>query len=590
MMVDEFVTFYGMLYNLADDPSQHQPTPPKIATFLDGVELLQLSSDQASSLNSPITSDEISKNTDVVSLGRTPPTCRNRRGSETRPAAVTPTWPAHTLPSTHAAHVVTTPHLFATPVYPVYIKGEAVTLECYVPPKKIYKHFEFYKNFVWIPSNNTFTYHIPSLDYSHAGTFTCEYWDGSYSSPRSNAVLVIILDAHPPPPTLYVRDAQSVYVRGQSITMVCSLPQNSTLVKRIQYVKDKIEIESKETDKKRGRFLISKFTPEDAGEYICAYWVEILGREVSSVHSNTVLIEMEGEEAEHDHDEKLVALLDRCSTLVKRIQYVKDKIEIESKETDKKRGRFLISKFTPEDAGEYICAYWVEILGREVSSVHSNTVLIEMEEHPESPTLYVHGQQSEYVRGQSITLVCSVPYIRRIVKGFRYFKDGNEVTHKIPNTETLYVISMVTQEDAGEYNCDYTIEKSGREILSFRSNTVIIKLSEHPESPTLYVYGQQSEYVRGQSITLVCSVPYIRQIVKGFRYFKDGNEVTHKIPNTETLYVISRVTQEDAGEYNCDYTVEKSGREILSFPSNTVIIKLSENNNTYKHPNISAVK
>ncbi|XP_063313194.1 uncharacterized protein LOC134612699 [Pelobates fuscus] len=287
--------------------------------------------------------------------------------------------------------VVTTPHLFATPVYPVYIKGEAITLECSVPPKKIYKHFEFYKNFAWIPSNNTFTYHIPSLDYSHAGKFTCEYWDGSYSSTRSNAVHMIILDAHPPPPTLYVRNAQSVYVRGQSITMVCSLPHNSTLVKRIQYVKDKIEIDSKETDKKRGRYVISRFTPEDAGEYICAYWVEILGREVSSVHSNTVLIEME--------------------------------------------------------------------------------------EHPESPTLYVRGQQSEYVRGQSITLGCYVPIIRPMVKRFRYFKDGNEVTHKITNTGTLYVISSVTQEDAGEYNCDYTVEKSGIEILSFPSNSVIIKLS-----------------------------------------------------------------------------------------------------------------
>ncbi|CAH2275208.1 Hypothetical predicted protein [Pelobates cultripes] len=61
MMVDEFAAFYEALYNLSFDPSQHQPTQPEILYFLDGVGLPQLSSDQAASVDRPITMDEVSK-------------------------------------------------------------------------------------------------------------------------------------------------------------------------------------------------------------------------------------------------------------------------------------------------------------------------------------------------------------------------------------------------------------------------------------------------------------------------------------------------------------------------------------------------
>ncbi|CAH2297019.1 Hypothetical predicted protein, partial [Pelobates cultripes] len=61
LIVEEIATFYGALYNLSEDPLQHQLTPLEIAAYLDRVELPQLSSDQASLLSSKITPEEISK-------------------------------------------------------------------------------------------------------------------------------------------------------------------------------------------------------------------------------------------------------------------------------------------------------------------------------------------------------------------------------------------------------------------------------------------------------------------------------------------------------------------------------------------------
>ncbi|CAH2285161.1 Hypothetical predicted protein [Pelobates cultripes] len=60
-IVDEFAAFYAQLYNLSGDTTQHQPTPQNITTFLEGIHLPQLSTEQATALTNPIVPTKISR-------------------------------------------------------------------------------------------------------------------------------------------------------------------------------------------------------------------------------------------------------------------------------------------------------------------------------------------------------------------------------------------------------------------------------------------------------------------------------------------------------------------------------------------------
>ncbi|XP_075425265.1 uncharacterized protein LOC142465180 isoform X2 [Ascaphus truei] len=141
----------------------------------------------------------------------------------------------------------------------------------------------------WVTSQNSYyRHHIPSLDFTSAGAYTCEYWDSRSTSPRSNLISILVTD-YPPSPSISLSPSRSVYIRGESVTVTCSFPGGSA-VTGIRFYREGKEIPREKTPGRGATYVISTSAQEAAGRYTCGYWVETYGRRILSFLSNEVMI------------------------------------------------------------------------------------------------------------------------------------------------------------------------------------------------------------------------------------------------------------------------------------------------------------
>lgn len=67
-----------------------------------------------------------------------------------------------------------------------------MTLTCATEREYRHANFTFYKDSKYIRTDNKYIYKIYGLDYSDVGNYACGFWFGSYSSPRSNEILLLL--------------------------------------------------------------------------------------------------------------------------------------------------------------------------------------------------------------------------------------------------------------------------------------------------------------------------------------------------------------------------------------------------------------
>ncbi|XP_068127620.1 uncharacterized protein [Hyperolius riggenbachi] len=98
----------------------------------------------------------------------------------------------------HVTHLIgcseaSPPILTVSPDYGVHLKGKSLTLTCNVFNDYSNKQFSFYKDSKSIfQSDKTYNYKIQTLDYTHGGRYTCQYWEAGYISPISEGILITV--------------------------------------------------------------------------------------------------------------------------------------------------------------------------------------------------------------------------------------------------------------------------------------------------------------------------------------------------------------------------------------------------------------
>ncbi|XP_029437702.1 uncharacterized protein LOC115078805 [Rhinatrema bivittatum] len=350
----------------------------------------------------------------------------------------------------------------------------------------------------------------------------------------SGRILLASTDC-PPPPSLSLSPSHPVYVRGESVTLTCTAPENYEAVS----------------------FNISQET--------------FLGN-----------CEKQNSEEENSKEE---------STSGKK----KPKNEKSTKKAMSGSSSTLpLSKLEKDMAGSYTCVYYTKPSRRR--SGESNAVSVKVTDEPLAPTLSLDPSSLVYFRMESIGLTCVVPG-GKAARGFWFLRtrptaaeDGRgaggrsagdtDIIVEIPLREGTsqsscthrFPIADVT--DSRNYSCAYWVETSGRRLNSSRSSSVSVLVADFPAAPSLSVSPQHPVYVRGESLRMTCSAPEGHRALN-FKFYNRGEdanpaEVATQISNSHVF------PASELGYYSCAYEAEISGREILSRQSNPVPVSVRD--------------
>ncbi|XP_064359801.1 uncharacterized protein LOC135326154 [Dromaius novaehollandiae] len=189
------------------------------------------------------------------------------------------------------------PTLSTDPSYDVYYEGERVALTCLAPTKKTLGGFCFFNQsgdqIYWrAPYHHTTAWFQLTATKASNGEYTCMYWvedsGQKISSNRSLPLSVKVQDA-PMAPTLSLEPQQEVYISGDYVKLLCSVPSSADYVREIQYYGDfGLAISIPVSDIKNYSYNLSITGKEVSGFYSCAYFVFWSTRPVRSERSHWV--------------------------------------------------------------------------------------------------------------------------------------------------------------------------------------------------------------------------------------------------------------------------------------------------------------
>ncbi|XP_008299430.1 obscurin-like protein 1 isoform X8 [Stegastes partitus] len=218
------------------------------------------------------------------------------------------------------------------------------------------------------------------------------------------------------------------------------------------------------------------------------------------------------------------------------------RIKIDSYELVRK---LVLSGLKPSDSGEYIC-----------DAIDDK--LITIVEVQEPPATFVNKKSNNNIsayENESVTL-CAV--VSRDRANVRWLKDGqllNEDNIHISsegNTHKL-TINPLQLSDSGEYVCDVNTDEMYFSLLVKDMKVKFIRQLENIVSP------------KGSSLTLQCEINKPKGDVQ---WLKDGQEIspsrrhTIRAQGRERSFTIHQLVEEDAGEYVCESTGDRTSATV----------------------------
>lgn len=374
------------------------------------------------------------------------------------------------------------PLIDLNPLLPVYASGESISIKCLPPNGSEVVHIQYFKDDKNIHTSLERLYVISSLSQKMKGNYSCGYMCNRYGrqifSKTSRSVSITVVDI-PPAPSIILKPKLPVYIKGENVSIICSLPEESAITS-IRYFKDDQEIQKLETPNTMFSYIVSDLSLENTGKYKCQYWLNTSGRHISSYASDPISIIVE--------DPPVTPVLKLAPNL--EIYVVGESLVltcngyVNARHNIYKDGQLLQNDFShliPSlqlyHNGNYTCTYNFNNKGRYMESSQSQTVNIYVIDLLPAPTLTLGGPIVKVEDGFKVTLNCSAPD-DDMLRTFYYFSGTkeNDVTN-------LTAISASFELELGpishiSYSCEYEQELKGRKIRSRRSQTISVQLSE----------------------------------------------------------------------------------------------------------------
>ncbi|TMS06899.1 Obscurin-like protein 1 [Larimichthys crocea] len=218
------------------------------------------------------------------------------------------------------------------------------------------------------------------------------------------------------------------------------------------------------------------------------------------------------------------------------------RIQIDSYDVVRK---LVLSGLQPSDSGKYVC-----------DAIDDK--LITIVEVQEPPARFVNKEANNHISGyesESVTL-CAI--VSRERANVRWLKDGqllnkdNIHISSEGNTHKL-TINPLQLSDSGEYVCDVNTDEMYFSLLVKETS---VKFSRPLENIVA---------LRGSSLILRCEINKPKGDVQ---WLKDGQEIspsrrhTIRAQGRERSFTIHQILEEDAGEYTCESTDDRTSATV----------------------------
>ncbi|XP_042351107.1 obscurin-like protein 1 isoform X2 [Plectropomus leopardus] len=208
--------------------------------------------------------------------------------------------------------------------------------------------------------------------------------------------------------------------------------------------------------------------------------------------------------------------------------------------------KLVLSGLQPSDSGKYICDAFDDKL----------TTIVEVQEPPVKFENKKDSNNVSAYENESVTLCATVSRARANV---RWLKDGqllngdNIHISSEGNTHKL-TINPLQLSDSGEYVCDAKTDEMYFSLLVKEMQVKFIKPLENIVS------------VKGSSLILRCEINKPKGDVQ---WLKDGQEIspsrrhTIRAQGRERSFTIHQLVEEDAGEYSCESTDDRTSATVI---------------------------
>ncbi|CAB1426647.1 unnamed protein product [Pleuronectes platessa] len=218
------------------------------------------------------------------------------------------------------------------------------------------------------------------------------------------------------------------------------------------------------------------------------------------------------------------------------------RIKIDSRDVVRK---LVLSGLQPSDSGKYIC-----------DAVDDK--LITLVEVQEPPAMFLNKEASNNISAHESESVTLSAVVSRERANVRWLKDGqllNQDNIHISsegNTHKL-TINPLQLSDSGSYVCDINTDQMFFTLLVKEMKVKFIR----PVESTVCA--------RGSSLTLRCEINKPKGDVQ---WLKDGQEIppsrrhTIRAQGRERSFTIHQVVEEDAGEYTCESTDDRTSSTV----------------------------
>ncbi|XP_075768338.1 immunoglobulin superfamily member 1-like isoform X2 [Pelodiscus sinensis] len=260
---------------------------------------------------------------------------------------------------------------------------DSVTVVCSPRGSYISPTFQIFKNgklvqLEYTPSSQGAQFQLHTSDPRTAGSYTCSYQidvSGRKVESRLSSPLSIHLPEPPGAPTLSLHQQYTVYLRGETVNLMCLEPPGAHRAVGFQFSRDGGKTFLPGSSNTLALHLAG---PEDSGSYTCAYWIQPSQWGVRSRESQPVSISVTDHPVAPSisaiaggpwNDSVTIVCSPHGSYMSPTFQIFKNGKLVQLEYTPSSQGaQFQLHTSDPHTAGSYTCSYQIDVSGRKVES------------------------------------------------------------------------------------------------------------------------------------------------------------------------------------------------------------------------------